>query len=199
MELETKNKELETALIAAQASARTPNNGYAPFDPQEWAVNGSKPAPRMPHHFPERAGEYPPVNGTVAGIMERAIPAPRAVTFRPGKSSTHYLGLSAGNSYLSSMKETALSVLGVNIDLSALDPSEPANRSTASRVDETYGSCLSTIFNVNPNVSKPELPPKDEGMRYIEYFFMISHPYLPILHKPTFIQLVSPITQFPNI
>ncbi|KAA8911846.1 fungal-specific transcription factor domain-containing protein [Sphaerosporella brunnea] len=193
MELETRNKELETALIAAQASARTPSNGFAPFEGHDWTVNNTKPAPRMPHQFSERPTEYPPMNGAVTGAMERPIPAPRTATFRPGKSSTHYLGISAGNSYLSSMKETALSVLGVNIDLSALDPSEPANRSTSSRVDETYGSCLATIFNVNPNVSKAELPPRDEGMRYIEYFFMISHPYLPILHKPTFIQLVDRI------
>jgi hypothetical protein len=138
------------------------------------------------------------MNGAVSGVVERAAPGLRGPGFRPGKSSTHYLGISASNSYLSSMKETALSVLGVNIDLSALDPNEPASHSTSARVDETYGSCLSTIFNVNPSVSKAELPPKDEGMRYIEYFFMISHPYLPILHKPTFMQLASLTTQFHN-
>jgi len=131
------------------------------------------------------------MNGGIVGVTERAAPGPRVTNFRPGKSRTHYVGISASNSHLSSMKETALSVLGVNIDLSDLDPSEPANRSSSTRLDETYGSCLSTVFNINPNVPKPELPHKDEGMQYINYFFIISHPYLPILHRPTFIRMVS--------
>jgi len=192
MELANRIKELETALIAAQASARAPGNGYAPFESQDWATNGNKPAPRLSNSFSERTTEYQPLNGGIIGAAERASPGSRATNFRPGKSSVHYVGISASNSYLSSMKETALSVLGVNIDLSALDPSEPANRSSSTRLDETYGSCLSTVFNINPNVPKPELPHKEEGMQYINYFFMISHPYLPILHRPTFVRMVSP-------
>ena len=88
------------------------------------------------------------------------------------------------------MRETALSLLGVNIDLSALDPSEPARPSSTTRLDESFGSCLATIFNANPNEPKVELPAQAEGMQYLQYFFKISHPYLPILHRPTFLRMV---------
>jgi len=185
-ELEQRNKELQTALIAAQASARAPSNGFPPFENQEWVIGGTKPDLR--NVFSDRSNEYPPMNGAVTPLEK---PAPRTTSFRPGNPSTHYLGISAGNSYLSSMKETALSLLGVNIDLSVLDPNEPSKHSGSTRLDETYGSCLSTIFNLNPNVPKAELPPQAEGIQYVHYFFMISHPYLPILHKPTFLQMVG--------
>ncbi|KAF8540519.1 fungal-specific transcription factor domain-containing protein [Trichophaea hybrida] len=188
-ELELRNKELQTALIAAQASARAPSNGgFGPFENQEWMVGGTKPDHRIPNVFSERPNEYPSMNGSVTPLEK---PVPRITSFRPGNPSTHYLGISAGNSYLSSMKEVALSLLGVNIDLSALDPNEPSKQCGSTRLDETYESCLSTIFNLNPNVPKAELPPQAEGMRYVQYFFMISHPYLPILHKPTFRHMVD--------
>lgn len=112
----------------------------------------------------------------------------RSANFRPGHIGSHYLGISSGSSYLSSIKASALSLLGIDIDLSDLDPTEPVHPSNAN--DESFSSCLSTIFNVNPNVPKVELPPLEEAHKYVTWFFTVSHPYLPILHQQTFTKMV---------
>ena len=199
-DLESKNKELQAALIAMEATNRVASNGFAPFENADWA-GSAKPQPstaaRLSYGERWKVGDradmnaYPPVNGGAPAMMEKSASSTgRGASFRPGTANTHYLGMSAGNSYLSSMKAIALSLLGIDIDLSALDPSEPAGHASANQTDESYGSCLSTIFNVNPNVPKAELPPKEDGMQFINYFFIISHPYLPILHIPSFINMV---------
>jgi hypothetical protein len=177
-----------------EASHRVASNGFATFENPDWTVS-TKPQPstaaRLPYGERWKVNAYPPMNGGGPAMMEKSLSSTgRGASFRPGTANTHYLGMSAGNSYLSSMKAIALSLLGIDIDLSALDPSEPAGHASANQTDESYGSCLSTIFNVNPNVPKAELPPKEEGMQYINYFFIISHPYLPILHIPSFINMV---------
>lgn len=112
----------------------------------------------------------------------------RSANFRPGHTGSHYLGISSSSSYLSSIKASALSLLGIDIDLSDLDPSEPSHPSNAN--DESFNSCLSTIFNVNPNVPKVELPPLEEAHKYVDWFFRVSHPYLPLLHQQTFSKMV---------
>lgn len=196
-ELEDRNKELSAALLAAQASVARVSQpiGYTTYE-QDWAVNGvPKPAPRMlaPNQFSASAppaNEYHPMNGTSAPGPKTKTTAPHGISFPIRKASSHYLGISAGNSYLSSMKEAALSILGIDIDLSDLNPSEPAGRNDSQRLDDSYGSCLATVFNCGTGVQRPELPPKEEGLKHIMYYFMISHAYLPILHQPTFLKMV---------
>ena len=70
---------------------------------------------------------YPQTGNAVAGQQEtnmfRALP-----TFRAGCTGDNYLGVSPGNSNLSSIKGTTLSILGMEIDIAdfdSLDMDEP--------------------------------------------------------------------------
>ena len=189
--LEAKNKELEAALTRVNLEGRS--NGYSARGGVEWGL-GVKPGPdgwslnRKPYPASQQNNYSSSTTCCSNSTPERLCQTMRSASFRPGNTGSHYLGISSGNQTLSSIKASALSLLGIDIDLSDLDPSEPNNSGHAN--DESFSSCLATIFNVNPNVPKVELPPRDEAFEYVKWFFVISHPYLPILHRPTFVKMV---------
>lgn len=198
IQLELKNKEMEAAL--ARMSTENRSNGYQqrPRDNSTagWNPNGNKPLVSNDRWGNDRKDfqtgptTYPNSSEPCcsATVPERLCNSIRSANFRPGNIGSHYLGISSGSSYLSSIKASALSLLGIDIDLSDLDPTEPSHPSNAN--DESFSSCLSTIFNVNPNVPKVELPPLEEAQKYTTWFFTVSHPYLPILHQQTFTKMV---------
>lgn len=194
---------MEAAL--ARMSTENRNNGYQQQQQQRprdssatgWNLGGNKPLVSNDRwgndsrkDFQAGPTTYPssgePCCSTTTS--DRLCSSIRSASFRPGHIGSHYLGISSGSSYLSSIKASALSLLGIDIDLSDLDPSEPAHPTNAN--DESFSSCLSTIFNVNPNVPKVELPPLEEAHKYVNWFFTVSHPYLPILHQQTFKKMV---------
>ncbi|KAH0613746.1 uncharacterized protein H6S33_005632 [Morchella sextelata] len=197
--LEQKNKDMENTL--ARMGMENRNNGYQPRNNNpnsDWALNGSRPVvndrwgnSRKDFQATPTAYSSPSTGCCTATTNDRLCNSIRTASFRPGSTSSHYLGISSGSSYLSSIKASALSLLGIDIDLSDLDPNEPNHPSNAN--DETFSSCLSTIFNVNPNVPKVELPPKEKAYEYVNWFFAVSHPYLPILHQPTFMKMLERI------
>lgn len=119
----------------------------------------------------------------------RALPA-----FRSGCPGDNYLGVSAGNSPLSSIKGTALSILGMEIDITdftSLDMDEPdPNSPHPSLYNKSYQAFLQTSLGVNPKLDKVKLPERDEGITYAQWFFRVINPYLPILHKGNFMALV---------
>ncbi|CUS13548.1 unnamed protein product, partial [Tuber aestivum] len=199
--LEAKNKEMEAALarmgIESRSNGAGGTNGFAPRTTTDWGTTSAKAGSDGPWSQNRRnftgpgQGNYPTSTGSCCSSQtpERLCQSIRSASFRPGNTGTHYLGISSSSSYLSSIKASALSLLGIDIDLSDLDPSEPSHSPNAT--DESFSSCLSTIFNVNPNVPKMELPLRDEAFQYVDWFFVISHPYLPILHRPTFITMLD--------
>lgn len=134
-------------------------------------------------------------NGMSNEIMPDAslFPLP---DFRGGLAGNNYLGVSSGNSLLSSIRGTALTVLGMKIDLadymcSDLDEPEPANFLTKALYNKSYHAFVQTAFSAAPKLEKVQLPARDEGLLYAQWYFRVINPYLPILHKPSFISLVS--------
>lgn len=120
----------------------------------------------------------------------------RLPEFRNGLAGNNYLGVSSGNSLLSSIRGTALNVFGMEIDLadymsSDLDEPDPSNFLTNALYNKSYHAFIQTAFSAIPKLEKPELPPRNEGLIYAQWYFRVINPYLPILHKPTFISLVS--------
>jgi len=108
------------------------------------------------------------------------------------RAGCYYLGLSSGASTLHSMRDTALSVLGVEIDLSDVDPADTNHPGIEGDIGESYASCLSSMFGVNPKVPQGlELPPKAECLECAEWFFKFSYSYLPIVHRQTFMKQVG--------
>ena len=127
------------------------------------------------------------------GLSEGRIRLP---TFRSGLSGNNYLGISNGNSLLSSVRGTSMNVLGMEIDLADymsadLDEPDPLLGARQPVYNKSYRAFVQTAFGVSPKLNKVELPPRSEGMNYANVFFKITNPYAPIVHRPTFMTMVS--------
>lgn len=122
--------------------------------------------------------------------MFRALPA-----FRAGCTGDNYLGVSPGNSNLSSIKGTALSILGMEIDIAdfdSLDMDEPdASVFHPQLYNKSYQAFLQSALNINPRIDKVELPSRSDGFMYAQWYFRLVNPYFPLLHKASFMKLVS--------
>jgi hypothetical protein len=57
--------------------------------------------------------------------------------------------------------------------------------------NKSYQAFLQSALNINPKIEKPELPEPSEGHTYAEWYFRVINPYCPVLHKGTFMSLVS--------
>ena len=119
----------------------------------------------------------------------RALPA-----FRAGCPGDNYLGVSAGQSPLSSIKGTSLSILGMEIDITDfaspdLDEPEP-NTLHPNLYNKSYQAFLQSALGVNPKLDKVKLPERDEGITYAQWFFRVINSFMPILHKGHFMALV---------
>ena len=117
--------------------------------------------------------------------------------YRGNLAGNNYLGVSSGNSLLSSIRGTSLNVFGMQIDLADytsadLDEPDPATSLTQPVYNKSYHAFVYSAFSANPKMAKMNLPPREEGIVYAEWYFRVINPYLPILHKPTFLALVSP-------
>ena len=129
---------------------------------------------------------------------------PGLPNFRAGLAGNNYLGVSTGNSLLSSIRGTSMSVLGIEIDLAdymSADVDEPdvSRANTQPVYNKSYRAFVQTAFGTSPKLNKVELPPRSEGMNYAHVYFRVINPYLPIVHKPSFmttVSLRSPLSSF---
>ena len=120
----------------------------------------------------------------------------RLPEFRKGLHGDNYLGVSSGNSFLSSIRGTSLNVLGMEIniaDFASTDLDGPVQPSLQQGplYNKSYQSFVMSAFGTNPRLEKVALPPKTEGLTYAQWYFRALNPYLPTMHKPTFLSLVS--------
>jgi hypothetical protein len=189
-------RELENLLMQNGIDVK-PANTY--HDPNVPPYNFNPPAPNgMTAWNPP-----PPANAYTPGASNGAIVPPpqetnlfRAIPpLRAGISGDHFLGVSCGNSHLSSIKGTALSILGMEIDIAdfaSVDMDEPDSSVFHPQLyNKSYQAFLQSTLNVNPRIEKVDLPPREDGLTYAEWYFRVLNPYLPILHKPTFMKIVS--------
>lgn len=96
---------------------------------------------------------------------------------------------------LSSIRGTKLSIMGMTIDtaeLEAPDSDEPPAESTVAEplYNKSLHALLRSVFGVNPPMQL-DLPTKEEAFQYTEWYFLIMSRYLPVLHKPSYMALVS--------
>ncbi|RPA87465.1 hypothetical protein BJ508DRAFT_60417 [Ascobolus immersus RN42] len=132
-------------------------------------------------------------NGGRDDSETRQLHCIRPAAFKAGNSSNLYLGLSAGNAHLNNMRETALSVLGFVIDLTDLDPSEPdpdyADPHFGPTSGISYEAYMRSIFGQNRHQGPPpSLPDRAEMAKVADWYWKYSYPYLPLLHRPTFVK-----------
>jgi hypothetical protein len=116
-------------------------------------------------------------------------------SFRTGCIGDNYLGVSSGNR-LSSINGAALSILGMEIDVAdftSLDIEEPdpnASDFPPQLYNKSFQAFLQSALNVNNRIEKVDLPSREEGITYAQWYFRVINPYAPILHKGTFMSLV---------
>ncbi|KAL8838396.1 MAG: hypothetical protein Q9170_002156 [Blastenia crenularia] len=118
----------------------------------------------------------------------------RLPDFRNGLTGENYLGVSSGNSLVSSIRGTSLNVLGMEIDLADymhadLDEPNPSDYEREPVYNKSYYAFILTAFSAKPKPQEIGLPPREEGMKCAEWFFKVVNPYLPVLHRPSFMKL----------
>jgi len=103
--------------------------------------------------------------------------------FRTGCIGDNYLGVSSGNSWLSPIEGTSLSLFGATLDLAEFIPEDRVDSGTS------YQNFLDRAF-VEKQKNAPQLPAWETGKVYAEWYFRSIQPMLPILHKPDFMHLL---------
>lgn len=200
--MEYRIRDLEARLIQAGIDIK-PSGGYLD-SPQPYNYPTG-------HHGQGQAWEPPAstavtANGEHGSHMGQGLVAPQQETnmfralpaFRTGCTGDNYLGVSSGNSHLSSIKGTSLHILGMEIDIAdftSTDMDEPEDSIYHPPLyNKSYQAFLQSSLGVNPRIEKVDLPPREEGLTYAQWYFRVLNPYAPILHKPSFMRLVSAVS-----
>ena len=203
-ELESHNDDLQNRLISLGVEIRQgdhfPDAATAPLlqwhekqargKRQTWEANERGPNPLNQ--------DTKPLNPVIPNSSASTTPEDRIrlPEFRTGLTGNNYLGVSSGNSFLSSIRGTAMNVLGIEIDLADymspdLDEPDPSVTSVQPVYNKSYRAFIQTAFGTSPKLDRVELPPRSEGMEYAHVYFRLTNPYLPVIHKPSFIATVS--------
>ncbi|KAL2129434.1 hypothetical protein VTI74DRAFT_7808 [Chaetomium olivicolor] len=109
-----------------------------------------------------------------------------------------FLGVASDRAPLSSIKGTTLSILGTTIDLTSFDAPDmdeppPGTPIGSPLYNKSVMAFLQSTLNINPPLANVDLPSKQDAFTYAEWYFLMISPFLPILHKPSFIQLLTRI------
>ena len=88
-----------------------------------------------------------------------------------------------------------MNVLGAEIDLAdymSPDMDEPDSSTFGAEypLNKSYRAFVQTAYNSGPKPAKVKLPVEKEGRTYAEWYFRVINPYLPMLHKPSFLATV---------
>lgn len=106
-----------------------------------------------------------------------------------------HIGIPESNNSLSSLKGTALSILGMEIDVADFtseDFDEQTNKNSSNcSYNKSRQSFLKSFFKSDSSPQKIEMPPKLEALAILDWYFKAIHPYLPLLHRPSLSRLVK--------
>ncbi|KAH8755355.1 hypothetical protein F5883DRAFT_469305 [Diaporthe sp. PMI_573] len=107
------------------------------------------------------------------------------------------LGVAAQGAPLCSINGTQLSILGTTIDITSfnapdLDGPPPGIPNSTPLYNKSSQSFVNSVSKVNPPL-EIQLPARDEAFSYSEWFFVMLGPFIPVLHKPTYLRLLSRI------
>lgn len=136
-------------------------------------------------------------------------PPPRERGARPQHSllesrpTDSHLGVYYDKEPLSSIKGTTLSILGTTIDVTSFDAPDmdepPPGASVGTPLyNKSVMAFFQSILGVNPNLPNVDLPSRLDAFTYVEWYFLTNSPFLPVLHKPSFLQLLTRIYDDPT-
>ena len=204
-DLERRNRELESRLAALGEDVRSNTDGgdsttaptaqwhEAPSSIKRQSREGNHERTSLPIHT---ASGIQSNTGNNSGPSKAGERPPELPDFRSGLAGNNYLGVSTGNSLLSSIKGTSMTVLGMEIDLADymsadVDEPDPSLAESQPVYNKSYRAFVQTAFGMSPKLTNVELPPRREGMNYAHVYLRLIHPYLPIVHKPSLLATVS--------
>ncbi|KAH8681821.1 fungal-specific transcription factor domain-containing protein [Xylariales sp. PMI_506] len=113
-----------------------------------------------------------------------------------------HLGVGTDRAPLSSIKGTTLSILGSTIDIRSVDAPDmdepaPGAQARSPLYNKSMQAMMQSCTNVNPQLHV-EYPPRADAFIYAEWYFLMIYPFLPVLHKPTFMTLLTRLYDDPN-
>ncbi|KAK0657987.1 hypothetical protein B0T16DRAFT_70927 [Cercophora newfieldiana] len=114
------------------------------------------------------------------------------------RPTDNYLGIASDSAPLSSIKGTTLSILGTTIDITSFDAPDmdeppPGTPIGSPLYNKSVMAFLQSVLNINPHLDNVDLPSRPDAFTYSEWYFVTISPFLPILHKPSFLQLLTRI------
>lgn len=197
-ELEARCHDLEGRLssLGVDIPPLLPHDKPVATTPSQWHQSGDEVL--QDNCFARNALRYRPAMSEASRRMsEPDTSVYRLPDFRDGLTGDNYLGVSSGNYFISSIRGTVLNVLGMEIDLADymhadLDEPDPSKYNEEPVYNKSYSSFIFTAFSSKAKIKEMDLPPREEGFRCTEWYFKMVNPYLPVLHKPSHMRLVSP-------
>lgn len=168
---------------APNGSADSNDNDMSDSTPTPRADTGAR-EPWSQPHAPTWAKDRP-------ATMSMATTSHHSVNSHPADA---HLGVGTDQAPLSSIKGTSLSILGSTIDIGSLDVPDmdepPPSDQGSSLYNKSVHALLQSVMNVNEPLTV-KLPPRQDAFTYAEWYFVMIHPFHPVLHKPSFKALVS--------
>lgn len=109
-----------------------------------------------------------------------------------------YLGVHTDSAPLSSIKGTRLSILGTTIDTTSFDAPDmdeppPGTPAGSPLYNKSLAAFLQSALGINPKMENIDLPSRQDAFVYSEWYFLMIHPFMPVLHQPSFLQLLTRI------
>ncbi|KAI0158294.1 hypothetical protein GGR57DRAFT_42818 [Xylariaceae sp. FL1272] len=169
-------------------------NGNGTFDIAAVAPS-TDPAPKDPWTHPHA----PVWVKDRAGVMPMADSPHNTSNNRP--LNTH-LGVSTDHEALHSIKGTTLTILGSTIDIGSfnapdMDEPPPSTSMRAPLYNKSVKALMMSAMNVNPEI-RVDFPPRSDAFTYAEWYFVMIHPFHPVLHKPSFMTMLGKIYDDPS-
>lgn len=129
----------------------------------------------------------PPMTGSGQG-ERHGSQATLLPEFRQGLIGDNYLGVSSSNSWLSAIEGSSLTLFGMKIDLAEFTPDQDPDKSPMS-----YKNFISYQFSRQP-LQPPSLPGVGQCKIFAEWWFRTCTPFVPVVHKPHFMELLARIS-----
>lgn len=175
---------------APNGSADSNDNDMSDSTPTPRADTGAR-EPWSQPHAPTWAKDRP-------ATMSMATTSHHSVNSHPADA---HLGVGTDQAPLSSIKGTSLSILGSTIDIGSLDVPDmdepPPSDQGSSLYNKSVHALLQSVMNVNEPLTV-KLPPRQDAFTYAEWYFVMIHPFHPVLHKPSFKALLAQHYDNPN-
>ncbi|KAK8099866.1 hypothetical protein PG999_010240 [Apiospora kogelbergensis] len=126
--------------------------------------------------------------------VSRSMLEPRPADF--------HIGVTTDKAVSSSIKGTTLTILGSTIDVCSFDAEDmdgpaPGTQNRSALYNKSVQALMMSTCNINPHLHV-DYPPRVDAFTYAEWYFLIMYPFLPLLHRPTFTDLLNRLYDDPS-